>query len=292
MKTARANRYGTGSSTHRQPRSWSSFAADSWVTVKARPATASARPLTFAVLTMLVPGSEGVTVVDIEVVLGFALAQAGDEYIENVRVAAGKTDPHAFDCAELIEWACSRADVVPKMVDGSWLQARFCNEQKTMIPVDVGLKTRGALLFKFGSDPFTTMPEKRHVAISLGNDKTMEAQGSATGVDIFDHAAQRDWTHAALIPGVSYGTDDSEEDEVSILMFLKGPDGQSHPYVVAGVVGKHVSSQKALDLHRNLQRLAAAKDPTKVTILGEGNPLGQEWQDAIALMDGPLRNVP
>jgi hypothetical protein len=60
---------------------------------------------------------------------------------------------------------------------------------------------------------------------------------------------------------------------------------------VSGIVGKHVSSPEALELHKNLQKLAAKADPSKVTILGEAKPLGKEWQDAIALMDGPLRNV-
>ena len=156
------------------------------------------------------------------------------------------------------------------MRDGSWLQARHCQACETLVPVEVGLKTRGALLFRFGSDPFTTDPLDRHVAISLGNGQTMEAQGSGTGVNIFGGAAGRDWTHAAFIPGVSYGSNDSdEEDDVTILMFLAGPDGQSHPYVVSGVVGKHLASTQALELNRNLQNLAKAKDPTKVTILGE-----------------------
>ena len=79
---------------------------------------------------------------------------------------------------------------------------------------------------------------------------------------------------------------------MSILMFVAGPDGGVHPHAVAGVVGKHLSSPAALELNRFLQNAAAAKDPSKVTILGEDKPLGKGWQDAIALLDGPLRNVP
>jgi hypothetical protein len=66
------------------------------------------------------------------------------------------------------------------------------------------------------------------------------------------------------------GVDDSEEeDDVSILMFLAGSDGQPYPYVVAGVVGKHLSSPEAVALDRFLQQAAAAKNPDTVTILGE-----------------------
>jgi hypothetical protein len=95
---------------------------------------------------------------------------------------------------------------------------------------------------------------------------------------------------AASALGVDH--DSEEEDDVSILMFLAGPDGEPYPYVVAGVVGKHLSSPEALALNRFLQQAAAAKNPDRVTILGEPKPLGKEWQDAIALLDGPLRNVP
>jgi hypothetical protein len=183
------------------------------------------------------------------------------------------------------------------MPDGSWIQARHCHDHGTVIPTELALQTRGALLFKFDSDPFASMPVKRHVAISLGDDSTIEAQGSATDVGVFRNAGKRDWRFGARIPGVDYGpgtsgrTASEEEEDVSILMFLADGQGQAHPYVVSGIVGKHVSSPEALELHKNLQKLAAKADPSKVTILGEAKPLGKEWQDAIALMDGPLRNV-
>ena len=77
---------------------------------------------------------------------------------------------------------------------------------------------------------------------------------------------------------------------MTTLMFFAGPDGRAHPYAVSGVVGKHLSPE-ALELNRNLQRLAAGGDPAKARVLGETTPLGKEWQDAIALLDGPLRNV-
>jgi hypothetical protein len=243
--------------------------------------------------------------VDVELVLGFALAQEGDEYKRDINLDLDDPDPHAFDCAELVEWACHQARVDPTMPDGSWIQAQHCSRNGKLIPVAGALTTRGALLFKFDSDPFkATPPEHRHVAISLGDGRTMEAQGTKAGVGIFRHAERRKWTHAALIPGVSYGTgsaqrlaehiEDTEEDDVTTLMFFAGPDGRAHPYVVAGVVGKHLSSPEALKLHKGLQTLAAGGDPTKLKtkIVGEEAPLGKEFQDGVALLDGPLRNVP
>ncbi|WP_163870143.1 hypothetical protein [Myxococcus eversor] len=55
------------------------------------------------------------------------------------------------------------------------------------------LRTRGALLYRPG-----------HVAISLGDRRTIEARGSAYGVNIFS-ANGRGWTSGALIPGLKYG---------------------------------------------------------------------------------------
>jgi cell wall-associated NlpC family hydrolase len=48
----------------------------------------------------------------------------------------------------------------------------------------------------FRSDP-------NHIAISLGDGRTMEARGRKYGVGIFDNAAGREWTAAGTIPGLS-----------------------------------------------------------------------------------------
>jgi N-acetylmuramoyl-L-alanine amidase len=67
----------------------------------------------------------------------------------------------------------------------------------TLIPVHDALRVRGALLFRIdegaGHD---------HVAISLGDGRTMEARGKDFGVNIFSTADRR-WTHAGMIPGFS-----------------------------------------------------------------------------------------
>jgi len=61
--------------------------------------------------------------------------------------------------------------------------------------VEEALRTPGALLFRAG-DP-------NHIAISLGDGRTMEARGRRYGTDIFDNAASREWTRAGTIPGLS-----------------------------------------------------------------------------------------
>lgn len=145
----------------------------------------------------------------VEEVLERALSSDGDRYVFGAEVSLDDDNPSAFDCSELVQWSCAQAGVEPTMPDGSWLQARHCNNHGLLIPVAEGIDTRGALLFKFSGDPFTGgRPSSAHVAFSLGDGTTIEARSSTYGVGIFD-ANGRGWTHAGLIPGVDHDpTDD------------------------------------------------------------------------------------
>ena len=58
------------------------------------------------------------------------------------------------------------------------------------MPVQEALRTPGALLFRPG-----------HVAISLGDGRTIEARGRRYGVGIFDGAGR--FTHAGWPPGLA-----------------------------------------------------------------------------------------
>lgn len=145
--------------------------------------------------------------VPIAKVLDLALAQAGDRYVFGAEVRHDDPDPETFDCSELIEWAAVRAGVSPRVPDGSWYQARHLRQHGTLITIGQALKTRGALLFRFSSSPFVGgRPKSAHVALSLGDGRTMEARSTALGVGIFPGAEQRVWTHAGLLPGVAYPT--------------------------------------------------------------------------------------
>jgi hypothetical protein len=79
-----------------------------------------------------------------------------------------------------------------KVPDGTMNQLPFFRQKGTQISVDQALRTRGALLFRPG-----------HVAISLGDGRTIEARGRNYGVNIFP-ANGRGWTAGALIPGLKY----------------------------------------------------------------------------------------
>lgn len=133
------------------------------------------------------------------------LQQAGDRYVYGAEAAASNPDPDAFDCSELVEWACARVGV--PFPDGSTYQEDACRRAGQIISVPKAVKTQGALLFRHRG-------EQQHVAVSLGNGSTIEARGAAYGVGSFDAVRGRDWTAAGLIPGMVYGAPPPVPDPV------------------------------------------------------------------------------
>lgn len=117
-----------------------------------------------------------------------ALGQEGKPYIFGAEASPNNDNPRAFDCSELVEWAARRAGVT--VPDGSINQINAA----TPMSVEQALRTPGALLFRAGSP--------NHIAISLGDGRTIEARGRRYGVGIFS-AEGRGWTRAGTIPGLS-----------------------------------------------------------------------------------------
>jgi cell wall-associated NlpC family hydrolase len=135
--------------------------------------------------------------------LNSAVAQTGDKYVFGHEVKLNDPNPTVFDCSELIEWAAAQSGV--KMPDGSWLQYRELAKEGTTMSVEQALKTPGALLFSFSSDPMTGgRPSAAHVAISLGNGKTIEAKGTQYGVGSWEANTKR-FQYAGVIPELGAG---------------------------------------------------------------------------------------
>jgi hypothetical protein len=142
----------------------------------------------------------------------FALNLARTTYLFNPPVAdPNNANPAQFDCSELVRWACSRAGVQPEMPDGSWFQHLHCKQFGTMISLAEGYNTRGALLIKsrdaFGR-PIEPIPggppAQAHIGFSLGGGRTYEALGPGPDRIGYFTTSNRTFSHAALIPGVSY----------------------------------------------------------------------------------------
>jgi hypothetical protein len=130
-----------------------------------------------------------------------ALAQAGDRYVFGAVARADDPNPTAFDCSELVRWSAHQAGV--EVPDGSWLQYRQLEQQGGAVSVEQALHTRGALLFYFSSPPTGSgRPAEAHVAISLGDGRTIEARNSRDGVGVFTANTVR-FNYAAVIPQLS-----------------------------------------------------------------------------------------
>jgi cell wall-associated NlpC family hydrolase len=127
-----------------------------------------------------------------------ALSQRGDDYIFGHEVSLSDSNPTAFDCSELTQWAADQAGVT--IPDGAMYQYLDLKQSGTLMPVSEALKTRGALLFYFSSEPTPggSRPTEAHVAISLGDGKTIEARGTSYGVNEF--AAENRFNYAGMIP--------------------------------------------------------------------------------------------
>ena len=132
-----------------------------------------------------------------------AQAQAGDRYVFGAETSSSDTDPDAFDCSELVQWAAQKAGV--DVVDGASNQYLTLKEKGMLVPVEQARSIPGALLFSFSSEPQPGggRPSTAHVAISLGNGNTIEARGRAYGVGEF--AVGRRFDYAAVIPGLTEG---------------------------------------------------------------------------------------
>jgi hypothetical protein len=128
-------------------------------------------------------------------VVNLALAQKGDKYVFGVTVSATDPDPESWDCAELIGWIFKRYGFV-NFPSYSVAIMDACKP----ISVEVALRTRGALLYR---DP--RVIGVGHVAISLGDGRSIEARGSEYGVGIFNaDPTSRKWTSGGLFPQVDY----------------------------------------------------------------------------------------
>jgi cell wall-associated NlpC family hydrolase len=166
--------------------------------------------------------------------LDSALAQRGDRYIFGVMDRLDDPNPGAFDCSMLVQWSAHQAGT--DLQRNAWHQYQQLHDQGMTIPVQDAIHTPGALLFSFNSDPNgSNAPVHQHVAISLGNGKTIEALGAQYGVNEFDATTKR-FQYAAVIPGIS--------DHV-------GPTGPlpDHPVAVPAPADPHPATAPAADPH-------------------------------------------
>jgi cell wall-associated NlpC family hydrolase len=124
----------------------------------------------------------------------FCLRQVGDKYVFGAEARLDDVDPDAFDCSELIQWACAQVGV--DFVDGSINQIAAVRRAGLQLSIDEAAYVRGAVLFRKGNP--------NHIVVSLGDGRhTIEARGTKYGV-VQHTIAGRGWTDAGKIPGLIY----------------------------------------------------------------------------------------
>lgn len=151
-----------------------------------------------------VPGGSAPTSVaggdKLSVFLSKAEAQIGDRYVYGAPRTPTAADPTTFDCSSFTQWAARQAGVkLEGTAEYQYLQLKKMNHT---IPVEQALKTKGALLFYFSREPTNSLPAgQAHVAISLGDGRTVEAKGTKYGVG--EWSAKNRFNYAATVPGIS-----------------------------------------------------------------------------------------
>ena len=215
------------------------------------------------------PDGEG----SVERFLEAALAQQGDRYVFDAQTNPDDPDPEEFDCSELVEWAAAQVGV--QVSEASFLQYNQMKAAGTLIPVEDAINTPGALLFKFPSEPVpgqTTRLEGSHVAISLGDGRTIEAMSPKLGVRISE-AGDR-FGYAALIPGMDYTNPPGTIDTSPLPFPTPLPPPEPSPLDIAALNANSVDTdQDMLPDHFEVKYLL---DPNQPDTDGDGITDGYE----------------
>ena len=191
--------------------------------------------------------------------LRHALDQLGDRHQKGAEASLSDADPDAWDSSELVEWSANVSGVV--INDGSWLQYRQLNRQGGGLDVDEALRTPGALVFSFSSDPMASSdrPSSAGVAISLGNGQVITVTPGGT-VEVVD-ASTREFSHAAVMPGFEDARQMSPDDRDALQDLMKehglplpkpdlfDPDNDGVP------MSPDEAKERIADLNKEAQRL-------------------------------------
>lgn len=123
--------------------------------------------------------------------VAWALSRLGDTYVYGATRNPEKVNQHVFDCSALVQWAAYRVGI--SLPGDTYSQIPYLIKKNAQISVSKAINTRGALLYK----------GFQHVAISLGNGRTIEAANSRVGVVSYS-AKNRGFDRAFLVPGMHY----------------------------------------------------------------------------------------
>lgn len=190
--------------------------------------------------------------------VAWCLQQTGHPY------RFGAHGPLAFDCSGLIIAGCQHFGYANLPGDSDGLLA-WAAKAGTTIPLDKGYLVRGAMLFRRGAGV------NGHVVVSLGDGTDIEAMGIKYGVG--SHSAKnRNFTDAALIPGMAYG--------VAGTSAMTGPGG-GQPLVNdpgnGGTFGAILAFLNDLTNAHTWQRVGMVALGSLLVLIGAGIVKGDVW---------------
>jgi hypothetical protein len=149
---------------------------------------------------------EGQDVVDL------AMTREHQKYVLGAKVHLANRDwSGPWDCAEFVSWACYHAyktviAVRPPNIQLGESYSGWWQEDAVKLGGAIGVSeaigTAGAILVR---RPGYEGIKIGHVAISRGDNTTIEAHSSKVGVAVLPKANTRSWSTGFLVPGVSYG---------------------------------------------------------------------------------------
>ncbi len=143
-------------------------------------------------------------------VIGIATPHVGERYVLGSNVPLNDASYRGpWDCAEFVSWCAYQAygfvfgayGTNPATADpysGKWYED--ARDAGTLISVDDALGTPGAYLVR---RPGSFGLKIGHIAISLGDGRSVEARSAATGV-VIANASGRSWSSGIQLPGVLY----------------------------------------------------------------------------------------
>lgn len=176
-----------------------------------------------------------------------------------------------YDCAQLVRRALGAAGItLPSGASSQWLKGAWAYRGD----VDDRAKATVCVLFRHGGSPM------KHVGLSLGDGRTVDARGHRTGV-ILSRFDDYPWTHYALWAGEGEKTMDVREAQNKLLALgfplpRFGADGKWGSETRQAVLGYQAS--RALDLTGALDHKTVAALTKELPLLQRMDALEARMQ--------------
>lgn len=223
-----------------------------------------------------------------------AMTRIGQKYVLGAKVHLANSNwSGPWDCDEFVSWACYhtyRAVVAirPPNIQVGESYSGWWHEDAVklggMIPVLKAIATPGAILIR---RPGFENLKIGHVAISRGDNTTVEAHSAAVGVAVRTKANARPWSGGFLVPSVSYSKPADLGVKIALpkkLVQLTSPytRGSEVKQIQVALIKAGVDPGPVDGIFGNATAIAVAAFQAQVGILVDG-VVGTDTRNALGL---------